>query len=430
MGSTIFPSIEQAEFLGWQAVYLRNGLVTLVAVPAIGGRLMAYNLGPYSYLYVDLTLAGRLFTPEENAGDGTLAAWKNYGGDKTWPSPQGWERDDQWAGPPDPVLDTGRYQVEKLEVGESSASITMVSPPDERTGIQITRKATIQAESTRVLLDLSFTNISNRPVRWSIWDVAQLRAERTLPDGHLAPEINCVVTAPLNPRSRFAAGFHVMFGEESNPQWSTDPEHRLFVGRYQWEIGKVGIDSHAGWVAFSNLSSGYSFIERFDVFPDQDYPDGGATVECWTVGKGQVANLDYENSDVYLMETEILSPFYSFEPGETRSFRVEWGACRCPGLVVDVTRAGCTAESFSAETNGEWVRLTGQFGVFEPGELALVWKDTAGLTLGTRSLGQVHPLQMVLLDSVYDRPDRAACVELQIIAAHDQQAQLLAEVKL
>jgi hypothetical protein len=324
MGGTSHSSIEKADFCGWQAVYLRNGLVTLVAIPDIGGRLMAYDLGPYPYLFVDRSLAGRLFTSEENAGDGSLAAWKNYGGDKTWPSPQGWDRDDQWSGPPDPVLDSGRYRVEKLETGEAGASITMVSPPDERTGLQITRKATLQAGSTRVILDLTFTNISNRSVRWGIWDVAQLRAERMLPDGNLAPETNCAVTVPLNPHSRFERGFNVMFGQESNAQWSTDLEQGLFMGRYQWEIGKVGIDSKAGWVAFSNMTSGYAFAERFVVFPGQDYPDGGATVECWTVGKGRVANLDYEHSDIYLMETEILSPFYSFAPGENRSFRIEW----------------------------------------------------------------------------------------------------------
>ena len=91
------------------------GWCTLVAVPDIGGRVMAYDLGDYAYLYVDPDLAGRLFTPEENQGDGSLAAWKNYGGDKTWPSPQGWDTEQQWHGPPDPVLDSGRYRVRGRE---------------------------------------------------------------------------------------------------------------------------------------------------------------------------------------------------------------------------------------------------------------------------------------------------------------------------
>ena len=41
---------ERTTFHGWQAVTLGNGLVEAVAVPDIGGRMMAYDLGPYPYL--------------------------------------------------------------------------------------------------------------------------------------------------------------------------------------------------------------------------------------------------------------------------------------------------------------------------------------------------------------------------------------------
>jgi len=27
-------------------------------------------------------------------------------------------------------------------------------------------------------------------------------------------------------------------------------ENQLFIGEYQWEIGKVGIDSPGGWIAY------------------------------------------------------------------------------------------------------------------------------------------------------------------------------------
>ena len=97
-------------FHGWDAARIANHFVRLVAVPDIGGRIMAYDLGDHPFFFVDPELAGKLFSPEENQGDGSLAAWKNYGGDKTWPAPQGWETDAQWHGPPDPVLDTGRYR--------------------------------------------------------------------------------------------------------------------------------------------------------------------------------------------------------------------------------------------------------------------------------------------------------------------------------
>lgn len=406
-------TIEKADFRGWPAVYLRNGITTAVAVPDIGGRLMAYNLGPYEFLFMDRDLAGKLFTPQENAGDGSLAAWKNYGGDKTWPSPQGWETDAEWHGPPDPVLDSGRYRVSAAATGADAAWVEMVSPPDPRTGLQITRKASLHAGGARLSLDLTFTNISRRPVRWSIWDIVQLRAERRTPGGDLAPEPACVVTVPLNPNSRFEKGFNVMFGQADNPQWGTDPQRGLFVGRYQWEIGKVGIDSQAGWVAFSNAAAGYAFAERFDVTPGAQYPDGGATVECWTVGRGRVANLDYEKSQIYLMETEVLSPLYDFEPGQSRSFRVLWGACRCPAPVTAVTEAGCMAEPLSVEVQDGWAHLRAAGGAFETGELKLAWLDGNGRELTSLPLGPVGPRRMLLLDEVSPCPPEAAGAALQ-----------------
>src|SRR5512137_3010350 len=145
---------EQRDFRGWSAAYLKNDLITLAAVPDIGGRIMAYDLGPYPYLYVDRDLAGQLFSAEENQGDGSLAAWKNYGGEKTWPAPQGWETDAQWHGPPDPILDTGRYTLDHLQADDHHATVAMTSPSDPRTGVQITRRFTLFPGSSRVRVDL------------------------------------------------------------------------------------------------------------------------------------------------------------------------------------------------------------------------------------------------------------------------------------
>ena len=423
-------SFERADFRGWEAVYLRNGFVTLAAVPDIGGRVMAYNLGDYPYLFVDPDLAGKLFTSEENQGDGSLAAWKNYGGDKTWPSPQGWDNDNEWHGPPDPLLDTGHYRLQKLEGEDRAATLQMVSPPDPHTGVQITRQVTLKLGGSRVTLDLSFRNISERQIRWSIWDVVQLHAGRALPGGGFAPETACTVTVPLNPRSRFSRGFNVMFGDENNSQWKVDAEKHLFVGQYQWEIGKVGLDSPAGWIAFSNSAQGYAFAERFTYSPGAEYPDQGATVECWTVGRGKVANLDYEKSQIYLMETEVLSPFYSFQPGETHSCRIEWGACRCAGQVVAVNEAGCVHQPLAVEAVQDGLKLTGSCGVFDAGRLQLTWKSQPGKPLGTISIGEVSPLEMFELANVFHPPSQATSLELQVLADADGLLHTLASCQL
>jgi hypothetical protein len=420
--------VEEGNYRGWHAAFLKNDLISLVAVPDIGGRIMAYDLGPYSYLYIDRDLAGRLFTPEENLGDGGMASWKNYGGDKTWPAPQGWDGEDQWPGPPDPVLDSGRYQLDELTSIDRSAWVRMVSPTGSPTGIQITRQAAIYANSSRVTLNLSFHNISSRPVRWSIWDVTQLRAERVDADGRLGAETRCVVSAPLNPHSRFPRGFQVMFGDQSSPQWQVDPSSGLFLGEYRWEIGKVGLDSRGGWAAFANRAAGYAFVARYTPFPDQEYPDDGADVEFWTVGRGEVAGLNYEHSETYLMECELLGPRRWIEPGEVTSLQIEWGACRCPGPIVSVEEAGCAGSKFRAVRQGDRVQLNGTFGVFDRGHLESVWLDEAGLELTRLDMGPVTPLEAVLLDCAELVPETARAVDLAVKT--DEGVRLLAKAEL
>jgi hypothetical protein len=133
------------------------------------------------------------------------------------------------------------------------------------------------------------------------------------------------------------------------------------VAKYHWEIGKIGSDAYApdlqsGWIAFSNPAERLAFAERFPVIPGEEYPDNGSTVECWTVGKGKVANLDYEHSDIYLMETEVLSPFYTFQPNESHTFRIEWGAARYTGPILDVQEGGCASQKLAVQYRG--VQLT------------------------------------------------------------------------
>jgi hypothetical protein len=413
------------DFCGWPAVRLANSLIQLVAVPAIGGRVMAYDLGEHPFLFVDPTLAGKLFTAEEHQGDGSLAAWKNYGGDKTWPAPQGWDDDTQWHGPPDPLLDSGVYRLGALDLSDTRCALRMDSPPDLRTGIQIRRGFSLAPRSTRVLVDLTFCNIGARSVRWSIWDVVQLSAARTLPDGSFGHDPSCCVTAPVHPDSRFAQGYNVMFGAPDNPQWQV--QDGLLRASYQWQIGKVGLDSPGGWVAFHHGSRGVAFVERFAYWPGAEYPDGGATLECWTVGAGEVGNLNYAGSGIYLMETEVLSPLYTIPPGETAGFSLEWGSCALTGPVVDVQAGGCAAERLTVARENSAVRLRGQFGVFDTGELQVVWRHPDGGEEWRETLGAVTPRQGVLLDAASAAPPPRAKVELYVIAEGDGRPRLLAQ---
>ncbi len=212
-------------------------------------------------------------------------------------------------------------------------------------------------------------------------------------------------------------------------------EQGLMVADYAWEIGKIGSDAcvadgQSGWIAFSNAAQGYSFAERFPVFPGEPYPDDGSIVECWTVGKGKVANLDYEHSDIYLMETEVLSPFYTFEPGETRSFSIEWGVCRSTGRIIDVQPGGCASQKLIAQTSSQGVQLRGVFGAFDAGRLQLTWLDASGQSIEARLFDEVDPTRLINFNEVLLPPAGTAAAELSVLAHADGKARKLGVIGL
>ena len=263
-------TLRETDFHGWSALRLDNGLVSALVVPEIGGRLLQFALGEHPFLFVNEQLAGLRFTPAEHQGDGSLLSWKNYGGDKTWPAPQGWERADQWPGPPDNVLDSGAYSA-ACQQTPGEAGVTLRSAADARTGLRIERRLSLTAASSQLQLDLAFENVAARPVRWSIWDIAQLDCAESGGD--------CWLYVPVDPAE--ARPWHILFGEE-NAQLQPDFRPGLFALNYQGIVGKIGLRSPGGWLAFADQRAEAVLCMQFPHEPDADYPDGGATVECWT----------------------------------------------------------------------------------------------------------------------------------------------------
>jgi len=386
-----------------------------VVAPDIGGRIMAFNLDPYAYLWVNRNLSGQLYSPVENQGNGSLSAWKNYGGSKTWPAPQGWDTEDQWHGPPDSILDTGRYTFEEMGSADGTVFIHMQSGKDSRTGVQIVRHLTLHPGCTHATLHLEMVNISEKPRRWGIWEVVQLDAARQGPAGETHND-QAGVYIPSNPVSVFQKGYRVMFGAQDNPEWKAEVSPSLIGVQYQYLVGKIDVDSTAGWVAFVNQVNDFAFIQCFSYHPGETYPDGGATVECWTTGLGEsVSGLDYSNNPMYHVEAEVLGPLRVMQPGERQSFDIQWYAVRCPGPIIHVTPAGCCHQALRARVVTGGLRLTGVYGVFYPGDIYLKWKNDAGELLRMERVALANPMVVLRIDLVQDVPEAAVAVELVVV---------------
>ena len=137
---------------------------------------------------------------------------------------------------------------------------------------------------------------------------------------------------PLNPESRFPKGYSVIFGAPDNPSFQPDPQRGLMRVQYQYKVGKIGLDSLAGWVATVNGESGAVFVQRFVFEPKKEYPDG-SSVEFWLNGAGKIHAYNRDMvmpadaaENPYVFESEVLSPFAQLEPGQSYTWRYDWYA--------------------------------------------------------------------------------------------------------
>ena len=413
----VLPTVEELNFHGWDGVRLSNGIIDAVCVPEIGGRLMQFSLGPHEYLFMNPELLGKRFSYEEHAGDGELVDWKNYGGAKTWPAPQGWDGEGQWPGPPDPVLDSGRYDFQT-----SDASVLMTSPADERSGLRIRRQVTLMSGSSRLQVRLFFENILDRAIRWSIWDVAQMSC---LTAGGAAND-DCWLYIPTDPKRE--RPYEVMFGED-NPQYQLDAETGLLAVQYQGIVGKIGVHSPAGWIAFADRTAGYVLCMQFPYEPDAEYPDNGATVECWTESPGAPSPIPIR-SPGYILEAEVLSPLHTLRPLEIKMQQIIWSAAACPAPIVDVTDVGCVHQPLTVDLRDGSARIQGIFGCFLDGGAEIEFLNEVGAVLRQIDLGPVSPLRALHVDAQARVPVGANLIRLRIVDAEGADAGTLASVML
>ncbi len=274
--------------------WLSRGDLRLGVVPEAGGRLLSVR-----YRDVELLWRNPALVDDELRGDfapnsGRMGDWVNYGGDKTWPAPQGWDGPDQWPGPPDPVLDSGSYQA--VLAGDT---ITMTSAPDPRTGLRFTRAVTVLDDGYR--LDLRAENVSDREVRWALWNVTQLPGDGS-------------VTAGLSGRKTPVVP---LIG--AVPEYTVDGQ--LTVPS-QEVVGKLGVPDSAGWVTWQR--QGVSLTLSFDVDPAAEYPDADSPLEIWLEHPQPepLAHLGDLDPPGHITELEVLGPLTALAPRGATSLAI------------------------------------------------------------------------------------------------------------
>ncbi|WP_157606425.1 DUF4380 domain-containing protein [Phycicoccus sp. Soil802] len=298
-------------------VWLNNGQVRLGFVPALGGRLLSVTVAGEETLWRNAALLDDQLHPVEGHNPapttGKLRDWNNYGGDKTWPAPQGWSGPDEWPGPPDPILDSGPYawRVDRHDSG--AVSLEMTSEPDPRTGLRLVRTFTVAPSSSAYDLLLEAHNSSSRMVTWALWNVTQRRAG--------SPDDGGVILS-IEPG-----------GEDAVPLvvGTVAPEHEVLQGgrvliRHQRVVGKLGFPYASGWIA--HLAGGTTSTIQFSPEVDASYPDRGSRAEVWmeTPLPRPLANLGGLRPAADIVELEVLGPLRRLSPRESMTMRLRCAA--------------------------------------------------------------------------------------------------------
>jgi hypothetical protein len=416
-----------SRYQGWETYRLSNGIVTLQVAPSLGGRLIQYSLGPHNFLWANPALAGQRPPSSGLAPDGSFLNW---GGDKLWPAPQGWENPEQWPGPPDAVLDGSPYDATRLP----GPALQLTSQKDARSGIQFSRVVKLEDGSSILHVHATMKNVDTKPRSWGIWTNTQLDARNANGNG-FNPDFWAYI--PTNPRSHFPNGYKVLFGSETNPELRYDPQAHIMRVHYQRQVGKVVMDSTAGWVANVDGNTGYVFVQTFRYEANRDYPDG-ASVEYWTNGLGKIFawNKDVIQSESpvenpYVAETELISPYGHLQPGEISSFDYEWRVTNIGGdyPILDCTRLACTSAPLKWEpASNSAVRLTGRLGDFYAGKAGLVFLDGHGHPLGDEVVKPIGPDKPFLPADVFGpvRPPHGAATA--VLYLYDQAGKKIGEL--
>jgi hypothetical protein len=290
-----------------EVLWLDNGLLCLGLVPALGGRVLSVRYGTVELLWRNRKLLDDRLQPindrAPSPNSGLMGDWVNYGGDKTWPAPQGWDEDTQWAGPPDPVLDSGPYAVDV----ENGVTVTMTSGDDPRTGLRLTRAVTLLPGELSYRLVLTAENISDCPVRWALWNVTQLPGGG---DVHIG----------LDPKRE--PGVVDLVAGTGNPEFRYAGPDRVVVPR-QEVVGKLGFPGSAGWVSYRTAEA--TLTQSFVVDSAAEYPDSGSPLEVWLEHPlpRPLAALGGLNPPAHIVECEVLGPLTQLAPGARGSLEID-----------------------------------------------------------------------------------------------------------
>jgi hypothetical protein len=145
------------------ALRLTNGKVEVIVVPSVGRVMQFAFVGENGVFWENSALQGKTADP-------TAKAWANFGGDKSWPSPQAdWQKMIGRGWPPPATFDST-----PLEGKKEGAAVELISPVDPAYGIRVHRLIKLDAAKPVLTITTTYEKVSGDPVKVGIGVITQL----------------------------------------------------------------------------------------------------------------------------------------------------------------------------------------------------------------------------------------------------------------
>ena len=158
-------NITVAEYHHWKdAITLSNGTAKVIVVPAIGRVMQFHFAGEDPVFWENHALDGAAVAKDEKN-------WTNFGGDKSWPSPQAeWEKMIGRGWPPPFTFDQVAITAEIKD-----GVVTLESPVDPQYGIRERREIRLDDSRPVMTIKTIYEKVNGEPVKVGIGVITQLR---------------------------------------------------------------------------------------------------------------------------------------------------------------------------------------------------------------------------------------------------------------
>ncbi|HEY3397262.1 MAG TPA: hypothetical protein VGM19_06320 [Armatimonadota bacterium] len=359
---------KEVDFSGARGLQLTNGLVTVVVVPAAGGRILSYQLGKYEYMYRDAA-SGKAAQTGGDAARPVNAKGEIQGG----------------------ALE-GAWQGQVTTAAGTFAEVKLTSPEDKTgAGVALTRTLRLYAGSTRLQVTDTLRNLSDKPATWALGATTRLVAAGSGQARAFLP----VTAAPGHP-----TGFWSPAGA-ADGQATALNEGKLLQVATDGKPGRIDAHLRDGWVAYSETVANHVLVRRFSPTAGGDYP-GGASAAVTLPGKTSYLALSSS------------TPLQSLPAGGELTLTQDWYASLLPGAVMDTSEIAALNQPPVLRTEGSGYRLQAKLAVFAPGNLVITLLDASGQPVSTPTLVPVSPQQPVTLDQTLTAPGGATTVRLAV----------------